>query len=48
MVVYPDEVWYSPKTAADMDEILTEHILNGRVVERLTIKFQKKSDRPTK
>ena len=45
MVIYPDEVWYSPKTAADMEEILTEHVLNDRVVERLTIKFEKKPDR---
>ncbi len=42
MVVYPDDVWYAPRSNADMDEILTEHILNGRIVERLVIEFKKK------
>ncbi len=39
MVVYPDNVWYSPKTKEDMEEILTEHIQNNRPVDRLTIPF---------
>jgi (2Fe-2S) ferredoxin len=42
MVVYPDDVWYSPKTKEDMEEILTEHIQNNRIVERLAIDFKKK------
>ena len=42
MVVYPDDVWYSPKTAEDMEEIFTEHLQNGRVVERLLMDFRKK------
>jgi (2Fe-2S) ferredoxin len=42
MVVYPDDIWYSPKTQEDMEEILTEHIQNDRVVERLVIPFKKK------
>ena len=42
MVVYPDDVWYSPKTKDDMEEILTEHVQNGRIVERLVMKFKKK------
>ena len=41
IVVYPDDIWYSPKTKEDMEEILTEHILNNRIVERLTIHFRK-------
>jgi (2Fe-2S) ferredoxin len=42
MVVYPDNVWYSPKIKEDMEEILTEHIQNDRIVERLVIDFKKK------
>lgn len=42
MVIYPDDVWYSPKTKEDMEEILTEHIQNDRIVERLAIHFKKK------
>ena len=42
MVVYPDDVWYAPKTREDMDEILTEHVQNNRIVERLVVTFRKK------
>jgi (2Fe-2S) ferredoxin len=37
MVIYPEGVWYAPKTKADVDEILQEHLLGGRVVERLKL-----------
>ena len=37
LVVYPDEVWYSYVDQQDIDEIIDEHLLNGRVVERLKI-----------
>ncbi len=43
MVVYPDDIWYSPKTKEDMEEILTEHIQNNRPVDRLTLPFKAKS-----
>ena len=36
-VVYPDAVWYSYDDLEDIDEIVEEHLLNGRVVERLKI-----------
>ena len=36
-VVYPDGVWYSYETRADIDEIIEEHLVHGRVVERLRI-----------
>ena len=36
-VVYPDNVWYQYVDQSDLDEILTEHLQNGRVVERLLI-----------
>ena len=34
-VVYPDNVWYSFVKAKDAEEIVTEHLINGRPVERL-------------
>lgn len=37
MVVYPDGVWYGGVTPGDVDEIIEEHVENGRVVERLRI-----------
>jgi (2Fe-2S) ferredoxin len=36
-VVYPDDVWYSYLDKQDIDEIIDEHLVNGRVVERLQI-----------
>lgn len=42
VVVYPEGVWYSPRTQADVDEILSEHIQNNRIVERLLIRFDTK------
>jgi len=41
MVVYPDDVWYSPKTKEDMEEIISSHIQNNRISEKLVIKFNK-------
>ena len=35
IVVYPEEVWYHYDTEADVDEIVSEHLQAGRVVERL-------------
>ncbi|MBB5020212.1 (2Fe-2S) ferredoxin [Chitinivorax tropicus] len=37
MVVYPEAVWYTYFDQADIDEIIDEHIVNGRVVERLKL-----------
>lgn len=37
IVVYPDEVWYTFLDRDDIDEIFEEHLLHGRVVERLRI-----------
>lgn len=36
-VIYPQAVWYHYETREDLDEILHEHLLNGRIVERLRI-----------
>ncbi|NTV10779.1 MAG: (2Fe-2S) ferredoxin domain-containing protein [Zoogloea sp.] len=37
MVVYPDNVWYTFLDREDIDEIIEEHLVHGRVVERLKI-----------
>ena len=37
VVVYPEGVWYTYVDKADIDEIVEEHLANGRVVERLRI-----------
>jgi (2Fe-2S) ferredoxin len=37
MVVYPDAVWYQYLDHADIDEIINEHLLHDRPVERLRI-----------
>lgn len=37
IVVYPEGVWYSYVDEEDIDEIVEEHLLNGRIVERLRI-----------
>lgn len=36
-VVYPEGVWYSAKTQADIDAIVDEHLKGGRIVERLRL-----------
>jgi NADH:ubiquinone oxidoreductase subunit F (NADH-binding)/(2Fe-2S) ferredoxin/NAD-dependent dihydropyrimidine dehydrogenase PreA subunit len=35
MIVYPDNVEYSTITKGDIDDIIIEHLLNGRIVNRL-------------
>ena len=37
LVVYPEGVWYTYVDESDLDEIIEEHLKNGRVVERLKI-----------
>ena len=37
MVVYPEAVWYTYVDKEDIYEIISEHLQNGRVVERLRI-----------
>lgn len=37
LVVYPDGVWYTYADQADAEEILREHLQQGRVVERLKL-----------
>lgn len=37
LVVYPEAVWYTYVDQEDIDEIVDEHLKNGRVVERLRV-----------
>ena len=37
IVVYPEEVWYTYVDKDDIDEIIQEHLVHGRVVDRLRI-----------
>jgi len=37
VMIYPDGVWYAQVQAADVREIIEEHLVNGRVVERLAL-----------
>ena len=39
MVVYPDGIWYTGVTTADAEEIIREHLFEGRVVERLVYRW---------
>lgn len=37
LVVYPEGVWYTYVDKEDIDEIIEQHLKNGRIVERLKI-----------
>ncbi len=37
IVVYPEAVWYTYVDRADLDEIIEEHLVNHRTVDRLRI-----------
>lgn len=37
LVIYPDGIWYTYDTFSDIDEIIDETIVNGRIVNRLLI-----------
>src|SRR4051794_7511012 len=37
VVVYPDEVWYGHVTPADVNEIIDDHLVGGKIVERLLL-----------
>ncbi len=37
LVVYPEGTWYTYVDHADIDEIVEQHLINGKVVERLII-----------
>lgn len=35
VVIYPEGVWYSVKSEADVTEIMERHVVNGEIVTRL-------------
>ena len=37
VMIYPDGVWYAQVRADDVPQLVEEHIINGRVVERLAL-----------
>lgn len=37
LVIYPEAVWYQYVDKEDIDEIIDEHLVNGRIVERLKL-----------
>ena len=37
LVIYPEGVWYSPKTRGDVDEILQAHLVSGGRARRLML-----------
>lgn len=37
LVVYPEAIWYTYVDREDIDEIIQEHLQNGRIVKRLQI-----------
>jgi NADH-quinone oxidoreductase subunit F/NADP-reducing hydrogenase subunit HndC len=37
VMVYPDGIWYAQVRAGDVLEIVEEHLINGRAVERLAL-----------
>lgn len=37
MVIYPEGTWYTYLDQEDIDEIIDQHLLHGRIVDRLKI-----------
>jgi (2Fe-2S) ferredoxin len=37
IVVYPQAIWYTFVDNDDIDEIIESHLINGKVVKRLTV-----------
>jgi len=46
MVIYPEGVWYTYRSPADVDEILETHIVGGGRVERLILQPEQRELRP--
>ncbi|MCH2547360.1 MAG: (2Fe-2S) ferredoxin domain-containing protein [Alphaproteobacteria bacterium] len=42
LVVYPQGIWYHCPTKEDAEEIIQEHLINGRIVERLRLGARQK------
>lgn len=46
MVIYPEGVWYTYNSEADVDEIIDSHLKQGRRVDRLMLTTDQKELRP--
>ena len=46
MVIYPEGIWYTYKSEADVDEIIESHLKQGNRVERLMLATEQKELRP--
>jgi len=46
MVIYPEGVWYTYASMADVDEILQRHVVEGGRVQRLMLDAEQKELRP--
>lgn len=46
MVIYPEGVWYTYASMADVDEILERHVVEGGRVQRLMLETEQKELRP--
>lgn len=44
VLVYPEGVWYGQVNAEDVPEIIEEHLVNGKIVEKLALINVKKAD----
>jgi len=38
LVIYPEAIWYTYQTTADIDEIIDKHIMHDEIVTRLLMK----------
>ena len=38
MVIYPEGIWYCCKTKEEVEEVLQQHLLGGKPVERLMLR----------
>jgi (2Fe-2S) ferredoxin len=45
IVIYPDGVFYGKVQLSDVEEIVSEHLENDRIVERLVMDFSKLPNR---
>jgi (2Fe-2S) ferredoxin len=46
LVIYPEGVWYTYHSPADVDEILQTHVVEGRPVDRLMLTPDQRALRP--
>ena len=37
MVIYPQAIWYTYKNKLDIDDIIEQHLIQGKVIERLLL-----------